>query len=99
MFFVLRARMLKLYFINFYKHVSKCTVINNTFDLSDPFVKVYLLQNGKKVNKKKTTVKRGEQNPIFNEAMIFSVPASALPVSCDVFPIGFALCANIILIS
>jgi hypothetical protein len=48
---------------------------------SDPFVKVYLLQNGKKVNKKKTTVKRGEQSPIFNEAMIFSVPASALPVS------------------
>ncbi|WAR08472.1 SYT12-like protein [Mya arenaria] len=48
-------------------------------DTGDPFVKVYLLQNGKKVNKKKTTVKRGEQNPIFNEAMIFSVPSSALP--------------------
>ncbi|XP_053398319.1 synaptotagmin-12-like [Mercenaria mercenaria] len=48
-------------------------------DTGDPFVKVYLLQNGKKVNKKKTTVKRGERNPIFNEAMIFSVPASALP--------------------
>ncbi|PVD28581.1 hypothetical protein C0Q70_11172 [Pomacea canaliculata] len=45
----------------------------------DPFVKVYLLQNGKKISKKKTTVKRGERNPIYNEAMIFSVPAAALP--------------------
>ncbi|XP_041354683.1 synaptotagmin-12-like [Gigantopelta aegis] len=48
-------------------------------DSGDPFVKVYLMQNGKKISKKKTTVKRGEKNPIFNEAMIFSVPATALP--------------------
>ncbi|CAL1535390.1 unnamed protein product [Lymnaea stagnalis] len=48
-------------------------------DSGDPFVKVYLMQNGKKISKKKTTVKRGEKNPIFNEAMIFSVPSSALP--------------------
>lgn len=47
----------------------------------DPFVKVYLMQNGKKISKKKTTVKRGEKHPNFNEAMIFSVPATALPVS------------------
>ncbi|KAK3576052.1 hypothetical protein CHS0354_036331 [Potamilus streckersoni] len=48
-------------------------------DAGDPFVKVYLMQNAKNVSKKKTTVKRGERNPIFNEAMIFSVPATALP--------------------
>ncbi|KAK0064417.1 synaptotagmin-12 [Biomphalaria pfeifferi] len=48
-------------------------------DSGDPFVKVYLMQNGKKISKKKTTVKRGEKNPIFNEAMIFSVPSTALP--------------------
>ncbi|BFZ09570.1 hypothetical protein BsWGS_12609 [Bradybaena similaris] len=48
-------------------------------DSGDPFVKVYLLQNGKKISKKKTSVKKGEKNPIFNEAMIFSVPATALP--------------------
>lgn len=39
------------------------------------------MQNSKKISKKKTTVKRGERHPIFNEAMIFSVPATALPVS------------------
>ena len=62
---------------------STSTMFSSQF--SDPFVKVYLLQNGKKVSKKKTTVKRGEQHPIFNEAMIFSVPATALPVSIYMF--------------
>ncbi|EAT37121.1 AAEL010851-PA [Aedes aegypti] len=38
------------------------------------FVKVYLLKNDKKVSKKKTSVKRGERSPIYNEAIIFSVP-------------------------
>ncbi|XP_048511026.1 uncharacterized protein LOC105684151 isoform X1 [Athalia rosae] len=44
----------------------------------DTFVKVYLLQQGKKLHKKKTSVKKGEKSPIFNEAIIFSVPAHAL---------------------
>lgn len=38
------------------------------------FVKIYLLKNDKKVSKKKTTLKRGEGSPIYNESMIFSVP-------------------------
>ncbi|KAG8522655.1 Synaptotagmin-12 [Galemys pyrenaicus] len=45
---------------------------------ADPFVKVYLLQDGRKMSKKKTAVKRDDPNPVFNEAMIFSVPALAL---------------------
>ncbi|KAH0956451.1 hypothetical protein HN011_000605 [Eciton burchellii] len=44
----------------------------------DFFVKVYLLQQGKKMHKKKTSVKKGEKSPIFNEAIIFSVPTHAL---------------------
>ncbi|XP_043486029.1 uncharacterized protein LOC122513677 isoform X1 [Polistes fuscatus] len=44
----------------------------------DFFVKVYLLQQGKKLHKKKTSVKKGEKSPIFNEAIIFSVPPHAL---------------------
>ncbi|GFW51656.1 hypothetical protein TNCV_4213321 [Trichonephila clavipes] len=46
--------------------------------MQDPFVKIYLLQKGKKISKKKTSVKKGDSNPVFNEAMIFSVPAGAL---------------------
>ncbi|KDR22753.1 synaptotagmin-12-like [Zootermopsis nevadensis] len=44
----------------------------------DSFVKVYLLQHGKKVHKKRTSVKKRERSPIFNEAMIFSVPVHTL---------------------
>lgn len=47
---------------------------------TDPFVKVYLLQDGRKMSKKKTAVKRADPNPVFNEAMIFSVPAIVLQV-------------------
>ena len=39
-----------------------------------------MLQNGKKVMKKKTSVKKDTRSPVFNEAMIFSVPAPALHV-------------------
>lgn len=60
--------------------VVKCRSLQWTSgkENGDCCVKVYLLQNGKKVSKKKTSTKREEKNPIFNEAMIFSVPASAL---------------------
>lgn len=58
---------------------------------TDCFVKVYLLQNGKKISKKKTSTKKDQKNPIFNEAIIFSVPASALSVSayCSKFVIEY----------
>ncbi|XP_017792561.1 PREDICTED: uncharacterized protein LOC108574471 [Habropoda laboriosa] len=46
----------------------------------DFFVKVYLLQHGKKMHKKKTSVKKGEKSPIFNEAIIFNVPTNILKV-------------------
>ncbi|XP_030745465.1 synaptotagmin-12 [Sitophilus oryzae] len=42
------------------------------------FVKVYLMVQNKKINKKKTSTKKGEHCPIFNEAMMFSVPVHAL---------------------
>ncbi|CRL04780.1 CLUMA_CG017836, isoform A [Clunio marinus] len=43
-------------------------------DIQNVFVKVYLLKNDRKVSKKRTSTKRGEINPVFNEAMMFSVP-------------------------
>lgn len=44
-----------------------------------------MLQQGKKMHKKKTSVKKGEKSPIFNEAIIFSVPAHALQVSISFY--------------
>uniref|UniRef100_A0A3P8UTA2 Synaptotagmin XII n=1 Tax=Cynoglossus semilaevis TaxID=244447 RepID=A0A3P8UTA2_CYNSE len=60
--------------------VAKCKnlVWTNGKNTADPFVKVYLLQDGRKISKKKTSTKRDDTNPIFNEAMIFSVPSSVL---------------------
>ncbi|XP_076863008.1 synaptotagmin-12 [Brachyhypopomus gauderio] len=57
---------------------AKNLVWTNGKSTADPFVKVYLLQDGRKISKKKTSVKRDDTNPIFNEAMIFSVPAIVL---------------------
>ncbi|XP_014796080.1 PREDICTED: synaptotagmin-12-like [Calidris pugnax] len=57
---------------------AKNLVWTNGKVTADPFVKVYLLQDGRKISKKKTAVKRDDTNPVFNEAMIFSVPAIVL---------------------
>ncbi|EOA93598.1 Synaptotagmin-12, partial [Anas platyrhynchos] len=59
---------------------AKNLVWSNGKVTADPFVKVYLLQDGRKISKKKTAVKRDDNNPVFNEAMIFSVPAIVLQV-------------------
>ncbi|XP_038073222.1 synaptotagmin-12-like isoform X2 [Patiria miniata] len=45
---------------------------------ADPFVKVYLLQGGKKVSKKKSSIKRGDNCPIYNESMMFALPSNIL---------------------
>uniref|UniRef100_A0A8C2RMS0 Synaptotagmin-12 n=1 Tax=Capra hircus TaxID=9925 RepID=A0A8C2RMS0_CAPHI len=57
---------------------AKNLIWTNDKTTADPFVKVYLLQDGRKMSKKKTAVKRDDPNPVFNEAMIFSVPAIVL---------------------
>nr|CAI5823200.1 unnamed protein product [Callosobruchus analis] len=46
---------------------------------ADPFVKVYLQVNGKRVKKKKTASKKGSFNPVWNEALTFSLSSSNLP--------------------
>ncbi|XP_076344367.1 synaptotagmin-10-like isoform X2 [Tachypleus tridentatus] len=42
---------------------------------SDPYVKVCLMCQGKRIKKKKTSVKKGTLNPVYNEALVFDVPA------------------------
>ena len=43
--------------------------------ITDPYVKVYLLCEGKRIKKKKTTVKKATLSPVYNEALVFDVPA------------------------
>ncbi|KAM6957440.1 synaptotagmin Va isoform 1-T1 [Aplochiton taeniatus] len=46
--------------------------------LSDPFVKVVIQHNGKRLKKKKTSVKQNTLNPYFNESFSFEVPFSQI---------------------
>ncbi|XP_069942809.1 synaptotagmin-10-like isoform X2 [Cherax quadricarinatus] len=41
---------------------------------SDPYVKVCLLCQGRRLKKKKTTVKKATLNPVYNEALVFDIP-------------------------
>jgi len=40
----------------------------------DPYVKIWLLHEGKKVEKKKTATKEKTLNPTFDESFVFDVP-------------------------
>nr|XP_045620929.1 synaptotagmin-10-like isoform X1 [Procambarus clarkii]XP_045620930.1 synaptotagmin-10-like isoform X2 [Procambarus clarkii] len=45
---------------------------------SDPYVKVCLLCHGRRIKKKKTTVKKSTLNPIYNEALVFDIPNDSI---------------------
>ncbi|XP_044177047.1 synaptotagmin-9-like isoform X3 [Acropora millepora] len=45
---------------------------------ADAHVKIYLLAAGKRVKKRKTSVRKGTLNPVFNEALSFDIAADAL---------------------
>ena len=40
----------------------------------DPYVKIWLMHDGKKMEKKKTAVKEKTLNPIFEDTLMFTVP-------------------------
>ncbi|CAH3104665.1 unnamed protein product [Pocillopora meandrina] len=44
----------------------------------DPYVKIYSMHGGKRLDKKKTTIKRRSKDPVWNESFIFYVPVDKL---------------------
>lgn len=41
---------------------------------TDPYVKVSLMCEGRRLKKRKTSTKRNTLNPVYNEAIVFDVP-------------------------
>ncbi|KAK7494324.1 hypothetical protein BaRGS_00014427, partial [Batillaria attramentaria] len=58
---------------------AKDLKMSTTAPHTDPFVRVSLMVDGKKVKRKKTSVRRASINPVWNEALAFNVPAEVLP--------------------
>lgn len=44
------------------------------FIFIDPYVKVSLMCEGRRLKKRKTSTKRNTLNPVYNEAIVFDVP-------------------------
>ena len=51
-----------------------------SFDDADPYVKIALMQNGKRIKKKKTSIKKCTLNPYYNESFTFEVPFEQIQV-------------------
>lgn len=63
---------------------------NETFAISDPYVKVWLQFGDKRIEKRKTPIFKCTLNPIFNEVFSFNVPWEKIrECSLDVMVMDF----------
>jgi len=65
-------KIMKLF--NLHKH----DFIKLFVQMLDPYVKIYSMHGGKRLDKKKTTIKRRNKDPVWNESFIFHVPVDKL---------------------
>lgn len=60
--------------------VKKKNLHTKLLCIADPYVKIQLLQGGKRLKKKKTTVKKNTLNPYYNESFSFEIPLEQMQV-------------------
>lgn len=71
-------RTFRLFFEDDQTALTADKTISSFLVFTDPFIKVVLLFDGKKVKKKKTSTRKQETNPVYNECMMFDVPPDLL---------------------
>lgn len=71
-------RTFRLFFEDDQTALTAHKTISSFLVFTDPFIKVVLLFDGKKVKKKKTSTRKQETNPVYNECMMFDVPPDLL---------------------
>lgn len=75
---------------------NQCVML---ISLTDPYVKISLLQGTKRLKKKKTTIKKRTLNPYYNESFSFEVPFEQIQVeSKEQIFITWLWCTNLFFI-
>lgn len=74
------------------KNLKKMDVLG----LSDPYVKIYLMLQNKRLEKKKTTIKMKTLNPYYNESFSFEIPPEKMQESLYVKNFFFIVIVTVI---
>ncbi|XP_034657562.1 double C2-like domain-containing protein alpha isoform X1 [Drosophila subobscura] len=81
--------------LNYLPQAERLTVVimkaRNLDTVQEPYVKIYLIQNGKRIKKKKTSITKSDDptNPIWNEAFTFNLQSNYLhSAAIEIYVVG-----------
>ncbi|XP_023178098.2 synaptotagmin-5 isoform X2 [Drosophila hydei] len=81
--------------LNFLPQAERLTIVimkaRNLDTVQEPYVKIYMIQNGKRIKKKKTSITKSDDlsNPIWNEAFTFNLQSNYLHnAAIEIYVVG-----------